>query len=137
MSATVQDVRNVDFANELCAVSDAKIECVLKDEVPCYVNPSQFCNCADLAEALVAAHIITIGLRGTTSPMGPVTAESAGGLSRSYGSAAVSGSAGFWQSTNFGQRFWAIAQTRITTPVVACNPAIPPSYSINAYPGYH
>jgi hypothetical protein len=118
MAATAQDVRNVDWTNSLALVSDDEITCVLADEVACHVNAAQFGDCADRACALVAAHIITLGLRGATSPTGPVTAESAGGLSRSYGSAPGSEASGFWQSTTFGQRYWAIASTRCTSPMV-------------------
>ena len=119
MAATFQDVRNCDYTGELDMVSDDRITCVLEHEVPCYMNACQFGDCADKAEALVAAHLITMGLRGSTSPQGPVTAESAGGLSRSYGTVGtMSGAAGFWQSTTFGQRYWAIASTRVTTPIV-------------------
>lgn len=121
MAATVNDVRNCDYTGELDCVSDDQIACVLAHEVPCYVNRDQFCDCADKAEALVAAHIIALGLRGSSSPQGPVTSESAGGLSRSYGTVGTaSGSAGFWQSTTFGQRYWAIASSRITSPIVLC-----------------
>jgi hypothetical protein len=109
MVATVNDVRNCDFTGELDCVDDDRIACILAHEVPCYINAEQFCDCAAKAEALVAAHII------------PVTAESAGGLSRSYGTVgSASGSAGFWQSTTFGQRYWAIASSRITSPIVLC-----------------
>ena len=116
--ATAQDVHNVDWTNSFALISDDKINCVLADEAACYVNEAQFGDCADLALALVAAHIITLGLRGGTSPSGSVTSESAGGLSRSYASTTSSESAGFWQTTTFGQRYWALASTRITTPMV-------------------
>lgn len=118
MAATAQDVHNVDYTNALALISDDKINCVLQDEVPCYVNEAQFGTCATLAQALVAAHIITLGMRGGTSPSGSVTSESAGGLSRSYASTSSSEASGFFQTTTFGQRYWAIASTRITSPMV-------------------
>ena len=118
MAATAQDVRNVDWTNSLALVSDDRITCVLADEVSCYVNAAHFGDCADLACALVAAHIITLGLRGATSAAGAVTGESAGGLSRSYASAPTTGASGFWQTTTFGQRYQALASTRCTSPMV-------------------
>lgn len=118
MAATAQDVRNLDLTNAFGLISDPQIDCILADEVPCYVNEAQFGDCAKQAQALVAAHLLTLGLAGSTSPTGAVTSESAGGLSRSYASAPTTAGAGFWASTSFGQRYWAIASTRITSPMV-------------------
>lgn len=118
MAATAQDVRNIDLTNAFGLVSDDQITCLLADEVPCHVNAAQFGTCADKAEALVAAHLLTLGLAGTESPSGAVTSESAGGVSRSYASATTTGTDGFWSSTSFGMRYLAIASTRITAPMV-------------------
>ena len=118
MAATVQDVRNVDLAESLRNVDDARITCVLNEQVPCYINESAWGSCAGLAQSLVAAHLITIALRGSTSAAGPVVSESAGGLSRSYAApASTTGSGGFWASTTFGQRYQQLASTRMTTPI--------------------
>jgi hypothetical protein len=118
MAATAQDVRNLDWTDVFGLISDDQITCLLAGEVSCYVNEAQFGSCATQAQALVAAHLLTLGLAGSTSPSGAVTSESAGGLSRSYASAPTSAAGGFWQSTSFGQRYWAIASTRITAPMV-------------------
>ena len=119
MTATAQTVRNVDLADTLSNVSNDRIECVIADEVPCYVNEAQWGDCADLAQALVAAHIITIALMGSTAPGGAVTSESAGGLSRSYATSSPSSDqSAFWQSTSFGRRFWQLHETRLASPTV-------------------
>tara|TARA_Y100000310_G_scaffold208954_1_gene209552 strand:+ start:918 stop:1313 length:396 start_codon:yes stop_codon:yes gene_type:complete len=118
MTATAQDVRNLDLTNSFGLVSDGKIDCLIAGEVSCYVNEAAFGDCATKAQALVAAHLLTLGLGGGSSPTGAVTSESAGGLSRSYASAPTSEAGGFWASTSYGQRYWAIASTRITTPMV-------------------
>lgn len=119
MTATAQTVRNVDLADTLSGVSNDRIDCIIADEVPCYVNEAQWAECADLAQALVAAHIITIALMGSTAPGGAVTSEAAGGLSRSYATSSPSSDqSAFWQSTSFGSRFWQLHQTRCTTPLV-------------------
>jgi hypothetical protein len=118
MAATAQDVRNIDLTDAFGLISDDQIDCIIRNEVPCYVNEAQFGDCATQAQALVAAHLLTLGLGGSTSPTGAVTSESAGGLSRSYASAPTTAAGGFWASTSFGQRYWAIASTRITTPMV-------------------
>ena len=118
MAATAQDVRNLDLTDAFGLISDPQIDCLIAGEVSCYVNEAQFGDCATQAQALVAAHLLTMGLAGGESPSGAVTAESAGGLSRSYASAPTTAAGGFWASTSFGQRYWAIASTRITTPIV-------------------
>ncbi len=118
MAATAQDVRNLDLTNAFGLISDDQIDCLIAGEVSCYVNEAQFEGCATYAQALVAAHLLTMGLAGGQSPSGSVTAESAGGLSRSYASAPTTSGGGFWASTSYGQRYWAIASTRITTPIV-------------------
>ena len=124
MVATVQDVHNVDMTNSIAdaGVDDGRISCILADEVPCYVNTAEWGACAKLAESLVAAHLITVALKGGTGASGPVVSESAGGLSRSYAApSATTGSAGFWQSTSFGQRYLQLKITRITTPMALCD----------------
>lgn len=119
MTATAQDVRNVDFTDTLSLISDDRINCVIADEVSCYVNEPQWGTCANLAQALVAAHILTIGSMGSTAPGGAVTSESAGGLSRSYATASPSSDeSAFFQSTSFGRRYWQLRGTRMTTPLV-------------------
>ena len=122
MAATFSDVRNIDLSNSLIGVTDAQITCILQDTVPCYVNRAAHGTCADASEALVAAHLLSIRLRGATGAAGPVTAESAGGLSRSYAAPSVSGTAGFWSSTTFGQQYQQLASTRMTTPITLDQP---------------
>jgi len=118
--ATVQDVRNVDMANSLINVIASSIQCVLDDQVPCYVDEGQWGTCAILAESLVAAHLVTVAFQGSTRAAGPVTSESAGGVSRSFASPTVSSGSSFWVSTGFGQRYEQLKRTRITSPIVLC-----------------
>lgn len=118
MTATAQDVRKLDWTNMFGLLDDAQINCVIADDVPCFVNEAQWGTCATQAQALVAAHLIAVGLKGGTAPSGSVTAESAGGISRSYASSPTSEAGGFWQSTTFGQRFAALSAVRITSPMV-------------------
>lgn len=118
MAATAQDVRNLDLTDAFRLISDDQIDCLIAGEVSCHVNEAQFGDCATRAQALVAAHLLTLGLGGSSSPTGAVTSESAGGLSRSYASAPTTAAGGFWASTSFGQRYWTIASTRITAPMV-------------------
>lgn len=122
--ATVQDVRNVDMSNSLLNVVDSQVQCVLDDQVPCYVNEAQWGTCAKLAQSLVAAHLITVAHQGSTRPMGAVTGESAGGVSRSFASPSVSAGSSFWMSTGFGQRYLQLKMSRITSPLVLCPRAV-------------
>lgn len=119
MASTVQGVRNLDLTNRFANVSDARIQCIIDDVVPCYVNAAAWGTCADLAGELVACHELEIGFRGGSSPAGPVSSESAGGVSVSYASPSVTGSDGYWTSSTFGQKFLALKKTRLTTPIVA------------------
>ena len=64
-----------------------------------------------LARIYIAAHLGTLELIGTTGAAGPITAESAGGLSRQYGSAAAAVTSGEWGSTTFGQKYVALCRT--------------------------
>ena len=118
--ATVQDVRNVDMSNSLKNVDDPRIQCVLDDQVPCYVDEVQWGTCAILAQSLVAAHLVTVAFQGSTRALGPMTSESAGGVTRSFASPTVSSGSSFWVSTGFGQRYEQLKRTRITSPLVLC-----------------
>ena len=116
MTATAQDVRKLDWTNIFGLIDDARINCVIADDVPCFVNEAQWGTCATQAQALVAAHLIAVGLKGGTAPSGSVTAESAGGISRSYASSTTSEAGGFWQSTTFGQRFAVVGPVALDCP---------------------
>lgn len=110
--ATVADVRAVDFGNHLTSVPDNVIQCILNDEAACLVG----CNWGSgdkrrKAEALVAAHI-AYRSRRIEGPAGPVTASSAGGLSRSFGQVGGSND-GDWQTTEFGRRYLRLRRSTI------------------------
>ena len=62
MAGTVQGVRNVDMMETLRNVDNSVIQCVLDDQVSCYVNDSAWGSCAALASELVAAHLMTIAM---------------------------------------------------------------------------
>lgn len=74
-----------------------------------------------LARVLLAAHYGTVAMSGGAVIAGPVTSESAGGLSRSYATTfATDAFGGPWGSTTYGQSFAALVRTsRARFPVVS------------------
>ena len=100
---TPQDV--IDFASELATVGDAVWYRVLV-----YVNKYDLGQVADdedvaLARIFLAAHIVSYNKRAASGAAGPVTAESAGNVRRSYGLIATATSSGAIGSTRYGQQF--------------------------------
>ena len=105
MAATVDDVRAVDPANTLEGVKQSLLDRLLPISAEC-VKPANWdrvtsvTTISDHITALYVAHMATQLLRGSDG-LGPVTAEAAGGLSRSYGSVTDDPSL---SSTSFGQQ---------------------------------
>ena len=117
MPAIAQDVRNADMAGILNCVSDEQVEYILDVEVPCYVNEAAWGSCATLAQALVAAHLMAVGMSGDAGTAGPVVSESAGGVSRSYAAPSITSGNSFWSTSSFGLRYLQLLSTRMTTPI--------------------
>lgn len=118
--ATVDDVRSQDLLNELKNVPDGFIQCVLDTEAACLIGPLWAeAGMEVIGESLVAAHIVSLQLKGSNGPAGPVTAEAAGGLSRSYASAGGQSSRAEneWSSTSYGRRYLRLRGTLATSPV--------------------
>ena len=61
-----------------------------------------------LARIFLAAHIGTVSKRAVTGAVGPVTAESAGGLRRSYGAVATSTDTSNLSSSMYGTQYMTI-----------------------------
>jgi len=119
MLATVNDVRALDLRNQFKKVPDTFIKCTIEDEAVCHVNECVWGDKHVLGQALVAAHIVAVAQKGSSGPAGPVTGESAGGLSRTFGSTGGTESNSFWQSTHFGRRYLRLKATLPLTPIVA------------------
>lgn len=116
--ATVEDVRNLDLLEELIQVPDGYLQCVLDAEAACIVG-DLWGSLRTTGEALVAAHTALQSLEGSGGPAGPVVSESAGGLSRSYGSpGGLSRSDGDWSTTTFGLRYLRLRATLGASPAV-------------------
>lgn len=67
-----------------------------------------------LARVYLAAHAGTLSLLGASGASGPVTAEAAGGLSRSYGGALGAAAASDYGTTVWGQMFVALCRTNVS-----------------------
>lgn len=107
------------FAPELTTVSAGAQTLILayvNDEaLDSSVFGGESANMYKMARIYLAAHRGTLTLRGGTA--GPVTSESAGGLSRSYGSGMTS-STGL-ESTVYGQEFLALCNASLArSPVI-------------------
>ncbi len=117
MAATVQDVRDQDLLDGFSSLSDAQIQDAL-DCALLFINLDAFGDKGDKAHALLAAHFAAEGLAGNFAPSGPVTAEAAGGLSRSYGTGSGTLDNSRFGATIYGRRFEALQARCPFTPLV-------------------
>jgi hypothetical protein len=121
MAATADDVRCLDFTNTFKRLTDAQLQCIIDTEASLLVSESAWGDKATQACALIAAHIATISIKGVRGPAGPVLSESAGGLSRTYGSgggpSSSTSSSEYWKSTTFGQRYLRLRACLPLTPL--------------------
>jgi hypothetical protein len=124
MAVTVDDVRDVSLRGEFDDVTDQQItDRITLAET--FVNRTVWDTAASGGEDLgdfgvkfLAAHFLAVDLRGTVAAAGPVTAEAAGGLSRSYGlGVAISFDESMLGRTIYGQRFLQIKRTLLLSPV--------------------
>lgn len=125
MSATVTitispcDVRGLSLSGEFDGFDDAQIQGVI-DDILLMVNASV---CADLGPMIaknLAAHLVLMRARKGHGPAGPVTAQAAGKLSRSYGmsgKANDSSSYAYFAQTAYGQEYWRLTLLLPSTPM--------------------
>ena len=83
MAVTRQDVRCLDLNNEFIQVPDSVIDILLPIAATC-VNATTWGPLAEHVEALHVLHMLSDLSRGSAGVAGPITAEAAGGLSRSF-----------------------------------------------------
>lgn len=130
MPATVQDVRDLDLVSGF--------ECFTKGTIEKVLIKAGFFVCEAVwdvgaaapgrgacAIALLAAHMLASAPKGRNSggavPSGPVTAQAAGGISRSYGTAGGVSSQSAFGSTTYGQQYLELRASIVTTPLTAVN----------------
>jgi hypothetical protein len=98
----------VNLAPEMADVPAGAQEIILA-HVNAILNPNEFRGedspFLRLARIYLAAHYGTITMQGSDGPGGPVIAESAGGLSRSYGLFSPAGSDPTLDTTPYGKAF--------------------------------
>jgi hypothetical protein len=130
MPATVQDVRDLDLVSGFECFTKGTIEkVIIKAEL--FICEAAWDRGADqpgrgaCAIALLAAHFLASAPKGRNSggavPSGPVTAQSAGGISRSYGTAGGVSSESAFGSTSYGQQYLELRSVIVTTPLTAAN----------------
>jgi hypothetical protein len=114
----IQDVKDLDLLGLFVNLTDAQIQNAL-DHALCFVEESSWSHCADEAIALLAAHYLADALAGGGMGVGgPVTSESAGGLSRSFGMLQGKFLNSSFASTSFGRRFLELRSIQIFSPLV-------------------
>lgn len=120
--ATVENVHELDLHNEFVDIADGYIQCLLDRQVVAIIGPVWAeCDLQVIGESLVAAHMLTMALNGSDGPAGAVTAESAGGLSRSYAQpGGMNDTVGDWNATTYGRQYLTLRATLPTSPAVLC-----------------
>lgn len=110
MAASPQTVR--DIAPELATEPEARLQTFL-DFAALSINSSVWGAKADFAQALLAAHYLTMANRGGAG--GALTSEKVGDLSRSYGQ--LEG-AELYGATAYGMQYVQLRKTLVITPMV-------------------
>jgi hypothetical protein len=108
MSVTASDIRDLP-SGEFSSLTDAVINRFLA-EAGREVNASVWGDRYDDGILYLTAHLLAFAKKGATGAAGPVTSETAGPLSISYGGAATASDAAL-ASTSYGRRYLEIAHT--------------------------
>jgi hypothetical protein len=126
MPATIEQVRALDLVGAFSCFTDGQITNALT-KAGFYINEAAW----DVGSpgrgacglSLLAAHFIGSAPRTGNStgaaPSGPVTAQSAGGISRSYGTVGGRVSESSFSSTTWGLQYLEMRRGVPTTPFVA------------------
>lgn len=127
MPATIKQVRDLDLVGGFSCFTDGQITNALT-KAGFYINEEAW----DVGSpgrgacglALVAAHLIGTAPRTGNStgagPSGPVTAQSAGGLSRSYGSVGGKSSESAFSSSVWGLQYLDMKKGVPGSPLTLC-----------------
>lgn len=126
MPATEEQVRGLDLVGQFSCFTPGQIESAIV-KAGFYINEAAW----DIGSpgrgacglALLAAHFIAsaprVGNSSGAAPTGPVTGQSAGGISRSYASAGGSVSESAFASTVWGVQYLELRKGVVTTPFTA------------------
>lgn len=118
-------VRFPEFADDT-EYPDARIQLFL-DDAACYIgsDESRWCSKYDLAQAYLAAHLLTVGtnteIGSSASTAGPISSKTVGGVSvtRAVNAKDRSDADEFYSSTSYGQQFLIIRNSCFVGVLVA------------------
>lgn len=127
MAVTAQNVRDLSLRDEFADLTDTQINTRIT-LAESFINRAVWDTAASGGEdkgdngvLYLAAHFLAVDLRSTVAAAGPVTAEAAGGLSRSYGIAAtgvrVTVNESLLMRTIYGQRYLQMQRSLLLSPV--------------------
>lgn len=131
MPATEQQVRDLDIVSKFECFTDGTVENAIT-KASFFVSEETWDKGAEspgrgaCGIALLAAHFLASAPKGRNSggavPSGPVTAQAAGGISRSYGSSSGKTAESAFGSTTYGQQYLELQGVVCTTPLtlVSC-----------------
>lgn len=99
---------------EFASVDSDRIQLFL-DDASLMINTAYWGDKADLGQSYLAAHYLVLGSKteaGSSAPTGAVASRSVDGVSISYANPTINdGSAAYYMSTAYGQRYLAIRKT--------------------------
>lgn len=123
MAVTPQDIRDLNVSGGFDTLTDAQIQKAIDDALASLEETSWCAANFDPATENLAAHLLALRLGGSNGVAGPVTSQSADGISQSFGAAAssTSTSAAYYQLTVWGQEYWRLLRLQPTTPLVGCS----------------
>lgn len=120
---TEQDVKDVDLASIFASVTSGQfstaIDCAelyIDEDVWNAEKPGR----ATKGCAYLAAHLLKEGMEGGDGPAGPVTGESAGGLSISFAAMTGKLTESAFASTSFGRMYLELRRLVPSTPFTLC-----------------
>lgn len=121
MAVTPQDVRDLSLTCEFDSLSDTQIQAAIDDASATIEDTSWCSEHIDPATKNLAAHLLALRMGGSTGVAGPVTSESAGGISRSFGTAGSTRGSSYYQMTIWGQEYARLLSLQLFTPLVGCS----------------
>lgn len=120
-TVTIESIKLLAISGEFDAVKDEAITKAIVD-AEATIESSSWCPehvCA--ATENLAAHLLSVRLRGGQGVSGPITSASADGLSVSYGGATSTTTQGsYYQSTIYGQEYLRLFALQPLTPIAGC-----------------
>ena len=116
---TPDDVKALSHTNEFGCLSDAQIQGVIND-VALQVNLDVCTALEPLVCKNLAAHMLVMRQRRGTAAAGPVAAEAAGGISRSYRTSGLidrQAWAAYFMQTPYGQEYMRLIRLLPASPL--------------------